>query len=681
MNFAYPSFLAALLVLAIPVIIHLFHFRRYKTIRFSNVRFLRNMEMDRKNRNRIKHLLVLTARCLALASLVLAFTLPSCNSQKEISGKKSVRIYLDNSFSMEQRNTDGILFETAKEKAREIIQSYQNEADFQIISNDLSSVIPHYQSAPEALNTIDKIQISPRSESYAKVWKWLQNHQPDGGNPIQLFYCISDYQKAFLNESENIKPSEKLRAFGVRIQASGNSNFSLDSAWLQNPFALAGEKNKLLFRVTNFSNENAEALNIKLTIAGSTAALSKISVEKQKSNVGSIEFSMPNAGSEQAKLELEDASAPFDNVLFLSLYSRGNVKILLDGANNYLQSALRTNIFFKTESGSANTVRFPNFQVLYKVVIQPITEQEAAGILAFTESGGKVILIPGENMGMNALSGLSGSFGIPKIKEKKSQKIQMQKTGLSNPFFNQVFQSTPANMEMPAVLNYYSTAGSNGNGDNILSLENGDPFLLHFKKNTGDLYWFTSAFSQTAGNFVQSVLFFPVISNTAMNNQVQGNIYGEVASSKGYLLHQRFENSDGKVVLEHGREELVPEIQNGIYGQELFISPLQNQSGYYRLVHKSNQNKEVIALNDSRKESNPAISTDTELELLQKQAGIQWLSPEMSLSAGINKTGESGIWRLFIWLAAAFFALEVLLLVFFDRVTGLFQKNIQTSTP
>jgi hypothetical protein len=80
-------------------------------------------------------------------------------------------------------------------------------------------------------------------------------------------------------------------------------------------------------------------------------------------------------------------------------------------------------------------------------------------------------------------------------------------------------------------------------------------------------------------------------------------------------------------------------------------------------------------------ESNPVISSEKELEVLQKQSDLKWLEPEKSLAAGLNKTGDSGIWRLFIWLAAAFFALEVLLLVFFDKVTGLFQKNIQTSTP
>ncbi|MDO9613526.1 MAG: BatA domain-containing protein, partial [Bacteroidota bacterium] len=41
MSFLYPVFLFALLALAIPVIIHLFNFRRYKTLYFSNVTLLK----------------------------------------------------------------------------------------------------------------------------------------------------------------------------------------------------------------------------------------------------------------------------------------------------------------------------------------------------------------------------------------------------------------------------------------------------------------------------------------------------------------------------------------------------------------------------------------------------------------------------------------------------------------
>ncbi|NNU33958.1 hypothetical protein HK413_06970 [Mucilaginibacter sp. S1162] len=43
MHFLYPAFLFALLSLAIPILVHLFNFRRYQKVYFSNVQFLKEI--------------------------------------------------------------------------------------------------------------------------------------------------------------------------------------------------------------------------------------------------------------------------------------------------------------------------------------------------------------------------------------------------------------------------------------------------------------------------------------------------------------------------------------------------------------------------------------------------------------------------------------------------------------
>ena len=48
MQFLFPSFLWALGLLAIPIIIHLFYFRRYKEVYFTNVRLLKELVEETK---------------------------------------------------------------------------------------------------------------------------------------------------------------------------------------------------------------------------------------------------------------------------------------------------------------------------------------------------------------------------------------------------------------------------------------------------------------------------------------------------------------------------------------------------------------------------------------------------------------------------------------------------------
>ena len=122
MQFIYPEFLLALLALAIPIIIHLFNFRRFKKILFTNVRFLREIKQDTQSRSRLKHLLILLTRLSAITFLVLAFAQPFIPVRKTTfeSSSKRVSIYIDNSFSMDALGNSGNLLEVSKKKAREI---------------------------------------------------------------------------------------------------------------------------------------------------------------------------------------------------------------------------------------------------------------------------------------------------------------------------------------------------------------------------------------------------------------------------------------------------------------------------------------------------------------------------------------------------------------------------------
>src|ERR1041384_2944175 len=102
MKFANPYFLFALLALAIPIIIHLFNFRKFKRVYFTNVRFLKEVKQDTKAKNKLKNLLILCSRLLAILFLVLAFAQPYIPRDNGAvhTGDKVISVYIDNSFSM-----------------------------------------------------------------------------------------------------------------------------------------------------------------------------------------------------------------------------------------------------------------------------------------------------------------------------------------------------------------------------------------------------------------------------------------------------------------------------------------------------------------------------------------------------------------------------------------------------
>ncbi|MFQ5448330.1 MAG: BatA domain-containing protein, partial [Saprospiraceae bacterium] len=162
MQFLYPNFLFALAALAIPIIIHLFYFRRFKKVYFTNVRFLKEVKEETSARQKLRNLLVLLMRCLAVALLVFAFAQPFIPQDAEVKkGENSVSIFVDNSFSMSALSQDVPLVEKAKQRAKQIISAYAVEDRFQILTNDFEGRHQRLVSKEEAIGLVEEIKVSP----------------------------------------------------------------------------------------------------------------------------------------------------------------------------------------------------------------------------------------------------------------------------------------------------------------------------------------------------------------------------------------------------------------------------------------------------------------------------------------------------------------------------------------
>ena len=141
MQFLFPTFLWGLLAAAVPVIIHLFNFRRTKKILFTNVAFLRAVNTTTSSFRRLKHLLIMAARIAFITCLVLAFAQPFLPS-KSGKGVKSggvASIYIDNSLSMQNELDKKSYLDKAIGKVEELLTAFPQGSQLQLVTNDFSS--------------------------------------------------------------------------------------------------------------------------------------------------------------------------------------------------------------------------------------------------------------------------------------------------------------------------------------------------------------------------------------------------------------------------------------------------------------------------------------------------------------------------------------------------------------
>ena len=76
MLFLNPLLLWGLLAAAIPIAIHLLNRHRHKTIQWAAMQFLLKATRESRGKKKLRHILILTCRALAIAALVFAAARP-----------------------------------------------------------------------------------------------------------------------------------------------------------------------------------------------------------------------------------------------------------------------------------------------------------------------------------------------------------------------------------------------------------------------------------------------------------------------------------------------------------------------------------------------------------------------------------------------------------------------------
>src|SRR5690606_2488386 len=147
MSFLYPTFLWALAALSIPVIIHLFNFRRTTRVFFSSTRFLKEVKEVTTAKRRLKHLLILASRLLFIFFLVMTFAQPIIPAREQLSGHRNIILYLDNSLSMSAQFEDkSRALDAATAFAHDIVALFPSDTRYKLITNDFSPFSNTYKT-------------------------------------------------------------------------------------------------------------------------------------------------------------------------------------------------------------------------------------------------------------------------------------------------------------------------------------------------------------------------------------------------------------------------------------------------------------------------------------------------------------------------------------------------------
>ena len=671
MHFLYPAFLFALFSLAIPILVHLFNFRKYQKVYFSNVQFLKQVNEQQSSRRNIKERLILAARLLALTFLVLAFARPYLNNGQAVNAgtQQAVSIFIDNSYSMETLNSEGSLLDQAKQKAKEIASAYGINDRFQLLTQDFEGKHQRLLSRDEFNDAVDALKISPQSRDLQQIINRQQSLLAMQANALKRVYIISDFQKNISNQ-QALKTDTDIKINFIQLKANELPNVAVDSVWLLNAIHRPGESEKLVVRLHNYADAKAKKIPLKVIINGEQKALGSYTINPRSTQNDTLAFSGLRAGWQHGKVTLQDNPVTFDNQFYFSFNVKQQMPVLLvdDGkSNTYLQAVFAADKFFAVKDVPAGNVDYAGLSAYPLIIlsdIKSISVGLAQQLKVYVAKGGSLIVFPAVDADINSYHVMLQAINAPYPEKLQAEAAKVSSINLQNPVFKNVFDSFPRNPDLPVVKKYYQLSKSS-NSENIMALPGDNSFWTANSNGKGKVYVSAVALSDDFSNLQRHALFLPLMFRIALLSGHDQPLFYTIGQNEAIEIPTVQTGEKQLLKLVKDSINIIPDVRQQEGSTLLYLSDQVQQSDTYNL-QKQDSTIAVLAFNDNRSESDLSYLTHVDLaKILPKsgailQAGTDSLKNEVTdINIGLQ------LWKLCIILALIFLATEILLVRYY----------------
>ncbi|MES2727028.1 MAG: BatA domain-containing protein [Bacteroidota bacterium] len=663
MLFAYPSFLFALSALIIPIIIHLFQLRRYKKVVFSDIRFLKQItEQNQKQRN-IKDWIILAARCLAIACLVLAFAKPFIpfNKINPIANKdKAISIFVDNSFSMSQQNNEGQLLEVAKNKAKEIASFYHDNDNFQLLSNDFEGKHQQQVNKKDFMQLVDELSISNQSKNINQIIAKQKQQFENSAGSNKIAYIVSDLQQ---NQFEHLNEIDStIQTNFIQIKPNQNNNISIDSVWVEQPLILPNTPTNLFVKISNYGKLDITDVPLTFKIDGVQKGIANVSCKANTNHTIQLQFSLNDVQYHQAELSVLDNPVIFDDKLFLSLKAFGNKNVLAINSNSSIQNVFGIDKNYMLINNTEKAIDYSQFNQASLIIVNEVSNMPTGfqnELQKYLNEGGVVLFIPLSNaVNLAQTNTFLQQLNAPQYGPKTTQNIKVTRINMFDDVFKNVFSKIPEQANWPALTNFYPLQiTSNIKGYAVATLNNDMPFIFKSKYGKGYMYTMSTPLQSEWSNFTSHALFVPFMLRLPLVNKQSANLYYNIGKPFTYVFDK---NTNNKVVyVKNNKEEIAFDINNNTSHSSITIDNIKNAGNYILMDQNKKEQLGAVSFNTNRNESDLSIANmDTKNNMALVQTN-ELLKHQKQIDLAYNGTQ---LWRWFLLAAFLFILIELLLL-------------------
>lgn len=640
MQFKNPQLLYALFLLIIPIIVHLFQLRKFQNQAFTNVAFLKKVNLQTRKSAQLKKWLTLLVRLGLLAAIILAFAQPYTSKINSLNTSSETVIYLDNSFSMQAKGEQG---ELLKRAIQQLVRYVPENEKLALLTNN--SV---YKNTTLKAIKNDVLQLDYSSNQLPYTAALLKSKKlfSKQKNTIKNIVFISDFQQKntpFSNTKDTL-----YNLYNIQLKPVNNTNVAIDSAYISK----RGITNLEL--TVSLKNSGTVPANLPLSLYNNSNLLSKTAVNLKTKHPKAV-FTIPTNTAIKGKITIDDPYLKFDNNLFFSINKALKINILTinDVAPHNFLKRIFTNNEFNYSSTllktlNYNTISNQNLIVLNE--LKNIPNALTTALLAFTENGGHLIVIPSNSKTFNSYNDLLQRFGFSPFKSLLKSEKRLTTINFSHPIYNDnVFEKKVTNFQYPKMQSYYSQNLKNASA--VLQFEDGKP-LLSQRQNT---YVFTSALNMKNTNFQNSPLIVPTFYSIAKSSLKYSQLYYTIGKNNTYDVPATLQKN---TVLElvNGTSSIIPKQEYFNTKITITTDDIPDKAANYTIKNKA----EIIQNVSYNYNRNESVLHYLNLDSTTLSPSIESVFDTIKSDTKIN-----ALWKWFVIFALLLLIVEMLILNYF----------------
>lgn len=519
MGFLSTSFLFALAAVSIPLILHFLARRRIKTIEFSSLKFLEQMQKSRMKWLKIKEILLLLLRMLVIALIVMAFARPTLRGFAGSSkGSSSVAIILDRSASMETQGETGSLYSEAGRTAGRLVESLGQADQVTVIPNPVSlvsgfSVDPLYPGA-KLQSKISDIEIGYGSARIGDALESALDILSKSSDLNREIYIISDFQKsAWDNLPSEILDRELWDGINlscVQISPSGPENIGITDILLPPQMLVPGENFEIEAELINYGSGTLENVLVGVIVDSERKAQTAISLRPGQPTRVSFKFKLDTPGKYGGYIEIDYDRYSLDNKRYFTLDIPDRIDLLAVGQTSnslrFLTLALDRpeagQISYKGIGISDLLREDPGrFDVILLYDLRNLDPSREAALERFVSDGGGLFVALGKSIDVSYWNKFlkSAEISVGEMRGSIGEYIIWDNFDFEHPIFsvysNAVSDRSKPNIPDIHIFNYMNLVGgkilgSSSGGINLFAESMTDPILVFgsgLDLATGDL--------------------------------------------------------------------------------------------------------------------------------------------------------------------------------------------------